>query len=307
MFQTLSGKPVSGFCFGAMQFGGNADEAESKAMYGACREAGINFFDSAYSYNDGRSEQFLGKFVAPERDDIFVATKCASDGASKAEIQRQVAASLTRLGVDTIDLMYLHKLDSDTPFEESFEALAELVSAGSVRHIAVSNYAAWQVMKAQKVAQGIGLTIAALQPMYNLVKRQAEVEILPMAQSEGFAVFPYSPLGGGLLTGKYAAGGEGRLTELKFYTQRYSPDWMHEVAANVSALGKEVGVDPATLAVAWAGRHPGVSAPIISARSLEQLRPSLAAMEFDMDDGLYDRISALSRTPPPATDRLEEA
>ncbi|MEM9523678.1 MAG: aldo/keto reductase, partial [Pseudomonadota bacterium] len=118
---------------------------------------------------------------------------------------------------------------------------------------------------------------------------------------------PYSPLGGGLLTGKYADGGSGRLHENPRYAARYAPRAMHRTAADLSVLARALGLHPATLAVAWSARHPGVTAPIISARSVEQLRPSLAALDFSMDDALYERVSALGSPPPPATDRLEEA
>jgi aryl-alcohol dehydrogenase-like predicted oxidoreductase len=176
-----------------------------------------------------------------------------------------------------------------------------------VRYVGISNFSAWATMKARGVARELGIDVTFLQPMYNLVKRQAVVEILPMAASEGFYVCPYSPLGGGLLTGKYVSGGGGRIRDDKMYATRYALDWMHEAAAGLKALADEVGVHPATLAVAWVARHAGVWGPIVSARSAEQLRPSLAAIGFEMDDAFYARVSALSPTPPPANDRLEEA
>ncbi len=307
MFSTISGAAVSRFSFGTMQFGGGADEAESGAMYAACRAAGINFFDTAYGYTGGASEEILGRLVAPEREEVFVATKCAYTGATPADIHAQVAESRRRMGIDVIDLLYLHRFDDAVPLEETLEALAGYASSGEVRYFGVSNFASWQVMKARHIAQGLGFDITALQPMYNLVKRQVEVELLPMALSEGFAVCPYSPLGGGLLTGKYIGGGTGRLVEDERYAARYAPGWMGEAAAGLVAIAEEFGVAPATLAVAWVAKHPGVWGPIISARSAEQLRPSVEALSFEMDDALYARISVLSPTPPPATDRLEEA
>ncbi len=193
------------------------------------------------------------------------------------------------------------------PLAETFETLAGLQQAGKIGHIGVSNFAAWQVMKAQCVARALGTQVKILQPMYNLVKRQAEVEILPMAASEGFAVASYSPLGGGLLSGKYACGEGGRLSENSRYKARYGPEWMHAAAAALADLGRDLGVAPATLAVAWVARNAAISAPIISARTVAQLAPSLAALDFAMDDGLYARLCALSPRPAPATDRLEEA
>jgi aryl-alcohol dehydrogenase-like predicted oxidoreductase len=162
-------------------------------------------------------------------------------------------------------------------------------------------------MKAQAVARDLGTRIDVMQPMYSLVKRQAEVEIFPMAQDQGIALVPYSPLGGGLLTGKYASGGTGRLTDDPRYAVRYGQGWMHDVAARLTALAHDASTDPATLAVAWVMTHGARPSPIISARSLAQLRPSLAAADFAMSADIYEQITALSPAPPPATDRLEEA
>ncbi|PHQ94639.1 MAG: aldo/keto reductase [Marinosulfonomonas sp.] len=304
---TPSGDPISSMCFGTMQFGGNADENASREMFDACIAAGLNFFDTAYVYTEGRSETILGNLVRKSSDDIFIATKCASSGgASRANILAQFEASQKRLGLDCIDLFYLHQWNSNDPLEETIETLASLRDKGKIRHIGVSNFSAWQVMKAQTVAKSFGIEIAMLQPMYNLVKRQAEVEILPMSLSEGFAVCPYSPLGGGLLTGKYAAGQNGRLSTDKSYEKRYGQAWMHQSAAELSKLASELGISAITLAVAWVANNPAITAPIISARSAEQLQPSLDALNLTLDDSLYDQLSALSPKPAPANDRTDE-
>lgn len=302
------GTPLSPLCFGAMQFGGGADETAARAMYDACRAKGVTFFDTAHAYTEGASETMLGRFAAAERDRLVIATKVNFQwGNSRDSILKSFDESRARLGMDYIDILYLHRWDGEVPLEESFDTLAGLRAAGKIGHIGVSNFAAWQVMKAEAVARAFAAGISILQPMYNLVKRQAEVELLPMARSEGFAVAPYSPLGGGLLTGKYARGDTGRLSTDDRYAKRYGQDWMHGAARALADLAAEAGTDASTLAVAWAARHPGVTAPIISARSAEQLAPSLAAIDYEMDDDLYARITALSPTPPPATDRLEEA
>jgi len=307
-FITRDGTPVSAFSFGTMQFGGKADKDESRRLFESSRAAGINFFDTAFVYSEGRSERYLGEFAAAERDRLFIASKCASVGGSTSvTIRAQLEESRQRLNMDMIDVFYLHKWDNDTPLEETFETMAELRVAGLFRHIGVSNFAAWQTVKAANIADRLGIKIEILQPMYNLVKRQVEVEILPMAVSEGFHVAPYSPLGGGLLTGKYAAGAGGRLADDKMYKARYGVDWMHQTARDLSELAAQVGVHPATLAVAWVAKNPGVTHPIISARSVAQLQPSLDALSYDLSDDLYQQISALSRQPAPATDRLEEA
>ena len=304
---TPNGDPISSFCFGTMQFGGNADKVASQGMFDACVAAGINFFDTAYVYTDGRSEQLLGGMLAGKSDRYFIATKCASTGgASREIILSQFDESRKRLRLDCVDLLYLHKWNTDASLHETFETLAGLIEQGKIRYIGVSNFAAWQVMKAETVAQTFGVEIAMLQPMYNLVKRQAEVEIFPMALSEGFAVCPYSPLGGGLLTGKYAAGQTGRLSSDKSYSKRYGQAWMHQVATELVSLAQETGIAAATLAVAWVAQNPAVTAPIISARSAEQLRPSLDAMGLMLDVSLKQKLSALAQTPAPATDRSDE-
>ena len=308
MLSTISGKDASRFSFGTMQFGGKASEADSAEMYAACRAAGINFFDTANAYTGGKSETILGELAAREREDVFIATKCAGTVVAKPDVIRaEFDESRARLGMDTVDLLYLHRWDPDTPLADTYEVIAEWVKSGAVRYVGVSNYSAWQIMKARQLAQSMGIDIHVIQPMYNLVKRQVEVEILPMAISEGFAVCPYSPLGGGLLTGKYAGGQSGRLDDDPMYNKRYGTTWMYEAAEGLSNLAAKVGVDAATLAVAWAAHHKGVYGPIISARSAAQLAPSLAAKTFNMSDELYSEISSLSPTPPPATDRLEEA
>ena len=300
----------SGLCFGTMQFGAGASKSDSAAMYSACREAGINFFDTAYVYNEGRSEEILGALIAKEREDIILVTKAGAVGGSSAKnIRSQLETSLTRMNQDFTDIFFLHRFDDDVPLEETFAELAALKEEKKYFQLGVSNFAAWQVMKAQGVARLHGYpAIDILQPMYNLVKRQAEVEILPMAAGEHIAVISYSPLGGGLLTGKYRGGiaGEGRFSWDEKYALRYGQDWMHQAANSLSEIAAELGTNPAALAVAWVAKNPAITAPIISARNIEQLAPSLAAGDITLDGDIYARLNALVPTPPPATDRLEE-
>ncbi len=313
-----TGVKVSSLCFGTMSFGDIADEAESARMFQGCREIGINFFDCANTYAGGRSEEILGGLIANCRDEIVLTTKVVSrtgadvnqGGASRRHIQIAVEESLKRLQTDRIDVYFLHHYDADTPIEEMLRALDDLVCQGKILYPAVSNWAAWQVMKAQGIARQEGLArIECLQPMYNLVKRQAEVELLPLAAEEQIAVIPYSPLGGGLLTGKYSPEikpDSGRLVENQMYMKRYGLTDYYQSAAAFTAHAKQRGLHPATLAVAWVMAHPSVTAPIIGARNLSQLEASLAALEVDLTPDWYAEISALSATPPPAHDRLEE-
>jgi aryl-alcohol dehydrogenase-like predicted oxidoreductase len=312
-----TGVQVSQLCAGTMAYGGDADEAASAAMYGACRDAGINFFDTANQYAGGRSEQVLGALMQGHREELVVATKCFNPtgkdvnarGLSRRHITRAAEESLARLKTDRVEVFYLHQQDPNTPLEESLRALEDLVRAGKILYPALSNHAAWQTQQAVDRQEVHGWArIQAIQPMYNLVKRQAEVEILPMAQANGIAVMPYSPAGGGLLSGKYAEkDAAGRLVSNPMYTARYGEEWMHETAAKFAALCRARGVHPMTMAVAWTAGHPAVTAPIIGARNVDQLGASLAAVKVDMTPELRAEIAALSRTPPPATDRSEEA
>jgi aryl-alcohol dehydrogenase-like predicted oxidoreductase len=302
------GTPASRFAFGAMQFGGRADEAASAAMFEAALAAGITHFDTAWIYTDGRSEEILGRLARPHRDRLTIATKAGyKGGAGPDNLQAQFDESRRRLGMDRVEILYLHRFDPETPLARTMDWLAEAQAAGGFAHVGLSNFAAWQVMKAQALAAERGTRIDVIQPMYNLVKRQAEVELLPMCMAEDILPVPYSPLGGGLLTGKYArAGASGRLTEQENYGRRYRLPWMHDAAVALGDLAEELGTHPATLAAAWVAAHPARPVPILSARSAEQLAPSLAALTYPMDAALRARLSALAPAPPPATDRLEE-
>ncbi len=307
-FTTRSGVPISRFAFGCMQWGGRADPDQSRATYEAAIAAGINHFDTAYVYTDGMSETLLGQFVT-DPDSHFIATKAAYTGGSgRQNILEKFDISRQRLGMDRVDMLYLHRFDDDTPLEQTFETLALLQSNGTIRHIGVSNFAAWQVMKAQNVAAQFGTKIDAIQPMYNLVKRQVESEILPVCADQDIQVFSYSPLGGGLLTGKYVAPDcGGRLENDARYATRYGQDWMHDAATGLAKIADEMNVPTATLAVAWLAHHAPQVSPILSARNADQLKPSLDGMTYALAPEIVDRITALSRTPAPATDRIEEA
>jgi aryl-alcohol dehydrogenase-like predicted oxidoreductase len=313
-----TGVKVSSLCFGAMSFGGDADETTSAAMFRRCLDAGVNFFDTANSYGTGRSEEILGRLMNGLRDDLVISSKVCSPmgsglndrGLARRHIMQQIEGSLRRLNTDRLDLYFVHHFDADTPIEETLRALDDLVVQGKILYPAVSNWAAWQIAKALGVAGAHGWArFECIQPMYSLAKRQAEVEILPLALSERLGVIPYSPLGGGLLSGKYTSTSRpaaGRLVQNTMYQKRYADQVYFEIAERFADYANERGVHPATLAVAWVMNHPAITAPIIGARNLEQLEPSLAAADFTMDATLREEVSALSYEPPPATDRTDE-
>lgn len=291
-----------------MQFGRTADEHSAREMFEICIDAGINLFDTAFSYTGGESERVLGRLVAPLADDIIVATKAPNDRPPSAEnLRASYDESRKRLGIDVIDLYYLHRYDGETEMEETFGTLAEMQSQGMIRHIGVSNFAAWQIMKAQAVCAKFGTQIDVCQPMYNLVKRQVEVEILPACEDQDIAVCPFSPLGGGLLTGKYVDGATGRLKDDRTYAARYGQPWMHETARGLSALSKRSTIPATTLAVAWVAQHSAVTSALISARNAAQLQPSLDALGLELSEELYAEITQLSPNPASATDRSEES
>lgn len=313
-----TGVKVSELCFGTMSFGGDASEEEAGRMYAACRKAGINFFDCADVYNKGKAEEILGRLIAKERNELVITSKCHGSmgedinagGANRRHIVRAVEASLKRLNTDRLDVLFMHRFDANLPLEETLRALEHVVQSGKVLYLGASNYAAWQVAKALGIAARRGWSrIDVIQPMYSLVKRQAESEILPMAASENVGVITYSPVGGGLLSGKYAPGkppDAGRLVTNKQYAKRYSVEGSHETAAAFTEFAKSKGIHPVSLAVAWVGGHPAVTSPIVGARNVEQLKPALESVNIDMTPELRAEVSALSKDPAPATDRFEE-
>ncbi len=313
-----TGVQVSQLCFGTMSFGGDADEATSAALFNKCREAGINFFDCANVYVGGRSEEILGKLIADSRNELIVTSKGFGQmgkdqnakGASRRNLHLAVEASLKRLNTDYLDVYFVHHFDEALPMEQSLRALDDLVRQGKILYPACSNYAAWQIAKALGISAKEGWAgFEVIQPMYNLVKRQAEVEILPVAKEYNLGVISYSPLGAGLLTGKYGKNkrpDSGRLTSNEMYQKRYREAGYFDVAERFGDFARERGFDPAALAVAWVGAHPAITAPIIGARNVGQLEGSLKSVEIDMTPDLYAEVSALSPEPPPATDRLEE-
>lgn len=313
-----TGVLVSELCFGTMSFGSEADEAEAARMFNKCREAGVNFFDCSNNYGEGRAEVILGKLISGCRDEVVITTKVSQRvgkdvnamGSSRRHVLLSVEQSLLRLKTDRIDVYFIHYFDPFTAIDETLRALDDLVHQGKVLYLGVSNWAAWQIAKALGISEKNGWArFECIEPMYNLVKRQAEVEILPLAESEKLGVIAYNPLGAGLLTGKYSPDSKpssGRIMEKNQYSQRYSSPLYYEIAERFTNFAHELGVSPVTLAVSWVKSHHAVTAPIIGARNVEQLRDSLAAIDFEMEPEIRGRLSQLSVSPGTATDRLEE-
>jgi aryl-alcohol dehydrogenase-like predicted oxidoreductase len=294
-----TGTRVSELCLGTMTFGREADEATSREIVDGFLDAGGNFVDTADVYADGASEEITGRALGARRDGVVLATKVRfptglgpnDRGASRAHIRMGIEASLRRLGTDWIDLYQIHCWDSSTPIEETVSTLDDLVREGKIRYAGASNYTAWQLAKSLGVAALHGWEpFVSLQPEYSLITRDIERELLPLCREEGLAVLPWSPLAGGVLTGKYREGEEfpegtrgGDTEESIEFTYR-----LHERAWNiveaVRKVAEEAGRTPSQVALNWVASQPGVTAPIIGARTLTQLEDNLGAVGWQLEE-----------------------
>ncbi|MFB3923422.1 MAG: aldo/keto reductase [Terriglobia bacterium] len=283
---------VTRISFGTMTFGAQTDEAAAARMVARCLDAGINFFDTANIYNQGRAESIFGKALGARRSSVIVATKVRGEmkdapdqtGLARAAIHKALDASLKRLGTDYVDVYYLHQPDYDVPIEETLAAMDEVVRAGKVRYPAVSNYAAWQVAEIHCLCQKNGFKPPHIsQPMYNLLARGIEEEYLPFCRRFGVAVVPYNPLAGGLLTGKQSrdrgpvAGT--RFDGNKMYQDRYWHDDYFAAVDDLRVVAREAGKTLVELAFQWLLSQPVVDSIILGASRLDQLEENLKACE----------------------------
>jgi len=288
-----SGLEVSRICMGTMTFGGQADEHASRRMVDRCLDAGVNFFDTANVYGQGRSETILGRALAGRRQQIVLASKVRGvmkdapeeSGLSKSQILRAVESTLRRLGTDYLDIYYLHQPDYTAPLEESLEAIDELVRAGKVLYPASSNYAAWQVVRMLWLAEERQYRPAHItQPMYNLLARGIEQEYLPMCREFGVATVVYNPLAGGLLTGKQnvqAPIAGSRFDSNQMYLDRYWHAAYFDAVEELRGLAAREGRSLASLALNWLLHHTATDCVILGASRIEQLEENLKAL----DDG----------------------
>jgi aryl-alcohol dehydrogenase-like predicted oxidoreductase len=312
-----TGLQVSRLCLGAMTFGRETDEAISHKMLDRFVESGGNFIDTADAYSSGRSEAIIGAWLEGKvRQEVVIATKVRfgsglnQRGLSRKHILNSVEGSLKRLRTDYIDLYQVHMWDASTPLEETFSTLDNLVRDGKVRYIGISNFSGWQLQKAIEVCRGMRWeAIACLQPLYNLLDREAEWELIPICLNEGLGMIPWSPLRGGWLTGKYRRGmaAPGQDTRIKASDQpssneptwteswvNYNNDTTWKVIDTLVAVAQEVGKSPAQVALNWLLGRPGVTAPIIGARTLEQLEDNLGATGWSLDAEHMERLNGVS-------------
>lgn len=313
-----SGLLVTELALGTMTFGAETDEAGARAILDRYVAAGGNLIDTADVYSAGVSEEVVGRWLArrDDRDDLVVATKGRfpvgdgsgpnGEGASRAHLQRALDASLRRLGVDVIDLYQVHCWDPATPLEETLATLDAMVASGRVRYVGLSNYAGWQLQRAVLLARQGGWTApVALQPQYNLLDRGIEYEVLPVCELEGIGLLPWSPLGGGWLTGKYhrdaRPDGETRLGEdpdrgVEAYdTRNTARTWA--IVDEVAAVAGELDVSPAQVALRWVADRPQVASVILGARTVAQLEDNLGAADIVLTDRQTARLDEVS-TPP---------
>jgi aryl-alcohol dehydrogenase (NADP+) len=300
-----------------MTFGLQTDEETSIKILDTAAEAGINFLDTADVYplggglpTAGRTEEIIGRWLKGKREHFIVATKAVGkvgsapwdQGSSRKHILDAIDASLRRLGTDYVDLYQLHSDDASTPLDETLEALDTIVRAGKVRYIGVSNFLAYRLARALGRADVRHLTrFVSIQPRYNLLFREIERELLPLAQEEGQAVIPYNPLAGGLLTGKHNLT-EGPTTGTRFtlgaaaerYQERYWHDREFNTVEELRTVADLAGLSLTTLALAWVLANPIITAPIIGASRPEQLFDSLKALEVTLDDNLKQKLDDIT-------------
>ncbi|HWW63377.1 MAG TPA: aldo/keto reductase [Sphingomonadaceae bacterium] len=298
---------VSPLCLGTMMFGGATDEATSRRIVDKARDQGVNFIDTADGYNEGRSEEVVGRAIKAHRHHWVLATKFGhrmgtgpnEGGQSRKWIFQDVENSLRKLGTDYIDLLYFHKADIQAPFEEGLRAIEDLMTQGKLRYYGVSNFKGWRIAEICRAADAIGMDRpVASQPLYNMVDRLCEVEQLPAAGHYGLGVVPYSPLARGVLTGKYAkdapppegsrlARGDARIQQT---------EWRSESVDIARAIGEHAaarGMNTVTFALAWVLRNRFVSAAIAGPRTEEQWDGYLPALEAQLgpeDEAFIDSL-----------------
>lgn len=315
-----SGLRVSPLALGTMTFGADwgwgADDAEAARIFDAYADRGGNFIDTAVNYTNGASERIVGRLIAPKRERMILATKFTmardpgnpnSGGNHRFNMVHSVETSLAQLGTDRIELLYLHAWDFTTTPGEVMRGLDDLVRSGKVLYIGICNTPAWRVAQMQMLAELRDWSpFVALQIEHSLVERTVEHELIPMAESLGLGVLPWSPLGGGVLTGKYSRADLTQESESGVSATRKgvvaSSGHMNErslaIAEAVRAVAEEIGRTPSQVALAWTLTHPAVTAPIMGARTLAQAEDNLAALSLALNEAQRKRLDEASRPEP---------
>ncbi len=311
-----SGLKVSPLCLGAMMFGGATDEPTAQRIIAKSRQAGINFLDTANVYNMGASEEIVGRAIAKDRDHWVLATKAAQPmgqgphdrGLSRKHIWQSVDASLGRLRTDYVDILYLHRDDTQMPLAETVMALGDLVRQGKIRYVGLSNFRAWRMAEFCAIGDRLGVARPVVcQPYYNLLNRQAEVEVLPCCHYYGLGVAPYSPFARGVLSGKYRPGAEpaaesraGRKDKRILETEM-RPESL-AIAEKIIAHCRQRGITPVQFAINWVLNNALISAPIVGPRTEGQMDDYLSVFQAPFtaeDEALVDRLVTIGHPSTP--------
>jgi aryl-alcohol dehydrogenase-like predicted oxidoreductase len=302
-----AGVKVSPICLGTMMFGGQTSEADSVRIMHQALDRGINFFDTANMYNAGESEVVVGKAIADRRERVVLATKGRQktgegpndSGASRVHLMRALDDSLMRLGTDYVDVYYVHTPDYETPIDETLRALDDMVRSGRVHYIACSNFRTWRLMEALWTSDRLNLhRFACIQPLYNIVNRDAEVELLPACRKYGVGVVSYSPLARGILTGKYKPGqpfpeGSRAARNDKRMQQAELREASFEAARQITGYCQRKGVSPSQFALAWVLANPTITSVIIGPRTIEQFQDNLGCLNVEItseDEAFIDSL-----------------
>jgi aryl-alcohol dehydrogenase-like predicted oxidoreductase len=315
-----TGVLVSELCLGAMTFGGKGywqaigqvPQDEVNQIIKTSLDSGINFIDTANAYSEGLSEIMLGealKALSVPRQEVFIATKLRirmgpgsnQVGLSRLHIMDSVNDSLQRLNLSHIDLLYIHGVDPITPLEETMRGLEDVVRSGKVRYLGISNHPAWMVVKANSYADKMGWTkFVASQNYYTIASRELEREIVPMALSEGIGIMPWSPLAGGFLSGKYTRNNEvaGNSRRDAFDFPPINKPKAYDIIDVMAEIGKQHGVSVATVALNWVIRQPGVCSTIIGAKTLDQLKDNISAVNLKLTPEDMHQLNAISALTP---------
>jgi aryl-alcohol dehydrogenase-like predicted oxidoreductase len=301
-----TGLNVSVYALGTNSFGRRADEATSIAILHHAIDHGVNLIDTANIYFG--SEDIIGKALVGRRHEVILATKCGSrigegpndTGSSRYHILREVEASLRRLQTDVIDLYQIHRFDPATPLEETLRALDDLVRQGKVRYIGCSNYTAWQLCKALWTSDRFGLArYDSVQPPYSPAHRRIEQELLPLCRDQGVGVIVYTPLGGGLFTGKYRPGAapppKSRAVTQAEFGDRFLTDRNLGLASTIAGIAEAAGAGMAELVLAWVMAQEGVTSAIVGATSASQQEQNLRAVELRVDPGVLAQVTEASK------------
>lgn len=313
-----TGLMVSELCLGTMTFGASGgrfsavaglDQAASTTLVKQALDAGINFLDTANVYSEGHSEVITGQALRDlgvRRSDVVIATKAMGmmgsgpndAGVSRFHLMNEIDASLARLGLDHIDLYQIHGWDSQTPIEEALRALDDIVRTGRARYIGVSNWAAWQIVKALGISERLGLEkFSSLQAYYTVAGRDLEREIVPMLKSEGLGLMVWSPLAGGLLSGKYTRTGDGEGRRASFDFPPVNKERAFDLIDTMAAIGAAKGASVAQVALAWLLYQPVVSTVIVGAKRADQLADNIAACDVTLTADEMEQLDGLSTLP----------